>query len=277
MNEGWIKLAIDCIWDKTRIPMQGVLDTRERRIGVSFWFINYTRSNGPVFSIHPFGLKRHSISMRFGPYAASCVEHIKSRASSDDYNLANAFIDQIGERVEINRYNLDNGFTPNLSINSSIVAVRRVDDQDDLPIWLESIDEVLVPLVAAMAELVGYDAPEDSDETNEIETLVSGTPEGRAYLELTQKRERNPKNRLLCLMIHGSRCGVCGIVPQAMYGDVVGSILEVHHIEPLSELQIPKLFDPKSDLVPLCPNCHRAIHKRKPAYTPEELKGLMQQ
>jgi 5-methylcytosine-specific restriction enzyme A len=30
--------------------------------------------------------------------------------------------------------------------------------------------------------------------------------------------------------------------------------------------------DPLEDLRPVCPNCHAMLHKRNPAFTPEELK-----
>ena len=89
------------------------------------------------------------------------------------------------------------------------------------------------------------------------------------------KRERNPRNRFLCFSIHGEICGVCGFDPKATYGSAISSILEVHHIEPLSEIEKARVYNPRTDLIPLCPNCHRAIHKRKPAFKPDELKHII--
>jgi len=40
-------------------------------------------------------------------------------------------------------------------------------------------------------------------------------------------------------------------------------------------------FDPEysvdytTDLIPVCPNCHAMLHKKKPAYKIEELKRMM--
>ena len=78
-----------------------------------------------------------------------------------------------------------------------------------------------------------------------------------------------------CLSIHGEICSVCGLNPKSVYGEVINSIIEVHHIEPLSEVAEARAYNPRTDLIPLCPNCHRAIHKRRPAYKPEELKGML--
>jgi len=123
----------------------------------------------------------------------------------------------------------------------------------------------MVPLMAAMAELIGYqDAePEEYDE------------EGRITESLIRRRERSARNRLLCLSIHGHRCAVCGLEPEGLYGDA-GSIIEVHHLEPVSLLAEPRPYDPAADLVPLCPNCHRAAHTRRPIpWTVEDLRGKL--
>ena len=51
--------------------------------------------------------------------------------------------------------------------------------------------------------------------------------------------------------------------------------IEVHHIEPLSELRDAKVYNPITDLIPICPNCHEAIHSEKPALTPDQLRGRL--
>jgi HNH endonuclease len=39
--------------------------------------------------------------------------------------------------------------------------------------------------------------------------------------------------------------------------------IEVHHTKPLSESEGDMETDPATDLVPVCSNCHRMIHRRK--------------
>jgi len=34
--------------------------------------------------------------------------------------------------------------------------------------------------------------------------------------------------------------------------------------------------NPEKDLIPVCPNCHSMLHKRKPAYSVEELKQIIE-
>ena len=91
---------------------------------------------------------------------------------------------------------------------------------------------------------------------------------------IVKKRERSRRNRLLCLAIHGHRCCVCGTIPEDKYPGLTG-IIEVHHIEPVSTLLAPKIYDPRTDLIPLCPTCHRAIHRKFPAMPPDELRAIM--
>jgi len=145
------------------------------------------------------------------------------------------------------------------------VVVRDVQDHAGAEAVARTAGNVMVPLMASMAELIGYDAAED----------VVGDIEGSIIEETVRRRERSPRNRLLCLSIHGHRCAACGFVPDGVYGDARG-IMEVHHLEPLGLAELPRHYDPRTDLVPLCPNCHRAIHTRRPIpYTLEELKEIL--
>lgn len=249
--------------------MRGCMNSSEARQGLSFWFDNYNRSNGPTFSIRPSGLKRHIVSLKFGPYAASCIEHIQNRATLDDYALAYAFTNQLASSFDLQI----NGSlsTPDWQISADfrVDVTRIVSNQHASTDIFESINLIMVPLIASIAELIGY---EDEEETAEDGILEM---EGDVTHSLIKKRERSPRNRLLCLSIHGDKCGVCNFVTQDTYGTELASILEVHHIEPLSEIGQPKAYNPETDLIPLCPNCHRAIHKRKPALTPEALRDMI--
>lgn len=269
MDDKEIELIVTQIRKKIGVQMKGASNPFEARQGLSFWFENYNRSNGPIFSIRPSGLKRHAVSLKFGAYAASCIKHIEERASNDDYALAYAFIEQLNDAFDVSvngsscyqNWNI----TPKLQIN----VTRKVSELHSSVEISKTIIKVMIPLIAAVAELIGYE-----DEEVAEEEAVARTEGGESEV-LAKKRERNPRNRLLCLSIHGEVCGVCGFMPQDSYGSEFSSIIEVHHIEPLSELGQPRAYSPRTDLIPLCPNCHRAIHKRNPALTPAELKELM--
>ncbi|MFC6585059.1 HNH endonuclease [Sulfitobacter aestuariivivens] len=123
--------------------------------------------------------------------------------------------------------------------------------------------------MAAMAELIGYDVVQDEVPLDEPAF------EGGLKPAVVNRRERNPRNRLLCIRLHGERCTACGLEPQGRY-HAAGGIIEVHHLEPLASLSSSKPYDPATELVPLCPNCHRAVHTRRPVpWSIEELKQIM--
>lgn len=60
------------------------------------------------------------------------------------------------------------------------------------------------------------------------------------------------------------------------YGEEITNIINVYHIAPISKKDGNYLIDPIKDIVPLCSNCHRIIHRKKDGiYLPEELRELI--
>ena len=86
--------------------------------------------------------------------------------------------------------------------------------------------------------------------------------EGEKQQVFTTKYERNRDAREACLAYYGYRCRVCGMSFEETYGEEFKGIIEVHHIVPISEIGETYVVDPIKDLVPLCPNCHTAIHSK---------------
>ena len=60
------------------------------------------------------------------------------------------------------------------------------------------------------------------------------------------------------------------------YGGAGKHIIHVHHLTPLSEIKGEYKVDPKKDLRPVCPNCHTIIHRKKPAYSIDEVKAMIE-
>lgn len=249
------------------VTMRGSVNPGEPRMGLSFWFSNYTRGSGPVFTIRPAGLKRHMVSVKFGAYARPCIELIQSRATPEDYALAHAFTKALNDSYDLQISGVAEADKWLISHELDISVTRRVSLQHDSEVIIESVILMMVPLIAAIAELIGYETEDIRYEDDEAE--------GRIIVSTIRKRERSVRNRLLCLSLHGEQCGVCGFTTVDSFGQGIPCIIEVHHIEPLSEIDVPTVYDPATDLIPLCPNCHRAIHKRTPAFTPDELKERM--
>lgn len=104
-----------------------------------------------------------------------------------------------------------------------------------------------------------------------------GRSEGRLKAYYTTLHERNPKNRKAAIRIHGTDCKVCGLNFEKKYGELGKNYIEIHHKRPLylTKENIP--INVKTDLVPVCPNCHRMLHRYKDRMlTVEELKEIIE-
>lgn len=69
---------------------------------------------------------------------------------------------------------------------------------------------------------------------------------------------------------------MCGFDFENVYGNLGSEFIEVHHIKPLYSLNEEAEVNPNTDLVPLCSNCHRMIHRsRSKIITVEELQRII--
>ena len=241
-------------------------DSSGLRTGLRSYFAGLTQNQGPVCTITPSGLKRHNVTVRFGKFSNPCITQMQA-ASEERQLVARALVQEVARASEVTllpEQQLDTWAITGPAFAIEVV-VRDVQDHASAEAVARTASEVMVPLMASMAELIGYDEAES----------IAGDVEGSVIEKTVRRRERSPRNRLLCLSIHGHRCAACGFNPAGVYGDA-GGIMEVHHLEPLGLIELPRHYDPRTDLVPLCPNCHRAIHTRKPvAYTLEELREIL--
>ncbi|AFC99177.1 putative restriction endonuclease [Methanocella conradii HZ254] len=100
--------------------------------------------------------------------------------------------------------------------------------------------------------------------------------EGERTTVLANKYERNSKLRKEAIRIHGTTCMVCGLSFGKAYGKHGEGYIEVHHIKPLSTYDAPVEINPKTDMVVLCSNCHRMVHRYKERpLSIDELKHLI--
>jgi 5-methylcytosine-specific restriction protein A len=239
--------------------------------GLEIRFGDLTRNEGPLVTLRPSGLRRHLVSLRFGSYSASVVEQI-SQADAERVDLARALVRSIDDAATLSFPDATDAETWLINSPSfTLKAERKVrgNRQSDEEI-VETCESVVVPIMAALAELIGY------EEASPLATLEGDSElEGAVTISTVRRRERNPRNRLLCLHIHGYACVTCGIDPRKTYG-ANGSVIEVHHLQPLSQINEPRAYDPRTDLVPLCPTCHRVVHSRRPLpWSPAEVREMM--
>lgn len=87
------------------------------------------------------------------------------------------------------------------------------------------------------------------------------TEEGRATLRIHLRRERSQK--LITSFKAGLErfvCSACDFDFEMTYGKIGSGYIEAHHIIPVASLQ-EGARTRLSDLVPLCANCHRMVHR----------------
>ena len=86
--------------------------------------------------------------------------------------------------------------------------------------------------------------------------------EGGESVFVSTRPERDPKLRRMALAIHGYDCMACSFNFEKVFGEIGKGFIEVHHVVTLSGTG-ERETDPETDLVVLCANCHRMVHRRK--------------
>lgn len=100
--------------------------------------------------------------------------------------------------------------------------------------------------------------------------------EGAQCNIVADRYERSRSARQACLQANGTVCAICGFDFAKAYGAEFAGIIQVHHITPISETGHEHQVDPVHDLIPVCPNCHVALHSKPGGtYTPDELRALL--
>jgi len=111
-----------------------------------------------------------------------------------------------------------------------------------------------------------------SDEDNTDENYFEG---GKNYA-FRSYYERNPKLRKAAIKHHGTTCEVCGYNFERFYGEHGKNFIEVHHLKPINTLKNHTLINPITDMIVLCANCHRMIHKnQKNVLSIDQLRKLL--
>jgi 5-methylcytosine-specific restriction protein A len=101
--------------------------------------------------------------------------------------------------------------------------------------------------------------------------------EGAGCRVLVNAYERSRAAREQCLAHHGASCAVCGFDFGQRFGELAQGFIHVHHLVPLSELGERYQINPIRDLIPVCPNCHAAIHMREPPHSVAEVQSALKQ
>jgi predicted HNH restriction endonuclease len=150
--------------------------------------------------------------------------------------------------------------------NSFSVSAKKILSDS----FLDKLDNIANQILLFTSIVLLPLVPDDVVETPHDE--VQGMPEGALTKVLVNKYERNPKNRAICISYHGSICASCGFSFGDFYGNFAKDYIHVHHLTPVSTIGDNYVINPIRDLVPLCPNCHNAVHLENPPLSIQELK-----
>lgn len=92
---------------------------------------------------------------------------------------------------------------------------------------------------------------------------LGGKVEGKKVVYYSETYERSKANREVAIQLHGLKCKACGFKFEDTYGRRGKGFIEIHHKNPLYINETEVRVNPRTDLVPVCSNCHRMIHRKR--------------
>ncbi len=146
----------------------------------------------------------------------------------------------IAKREEL----LDN--YPNINWNTQASGIQ-VDNET-----AEQILDIYFNKLITRENVITINPEEEQDNVEYIEGAIANVKVNRF--------ERNKTARKKCIELYGTTCLVCGFNFENKYGKYAAGYIEVHHIIPLSNIGKDYRVNPLKDLIPVCPNCHAALH-----------------
>ncbi len=170
-------------------------------------------------------------------------------------------------------------------------------------IWVQSIKAHSPGAIDYLSSVLHRKIPNPSYHTNDIssnnqsytysefetypnledDNYEKSHPEGKERSVIQTVYERNPENRRICIEHYKEedddkriKCQICGFDFEEVYCELGREFIEVHHKTPLSELQGEVSIRPIIDLIPVCSNCHRMLHRSKDnCLSVDDLKQLI--
>jgi len=139
--------------------------------------------------------------------------------------------------------------------------------------WRSSVRPISVEVFADIAvaaalidphHIIGdIKTPNTLTENEDDEESLVSYQEGKKTSKFVTVYERNLVLKKQAKAFHGTTCFACGFNFGEFYGEYAKDFIHIHHVVPVSEFGESKTVNPKTDLVPVCTNCHGVIHRRK--------------
>lgn len=117
------------------------------------------------------------------------------------------------------------------------------------------------------------------DDFSNNESLSGEFPEGKIVERKHKARERNSGVVLLAKKNFKKKygklfCEICNFDFEEKYGSLGKDFIEGHHTIAVSEMKEDHKTKPE-DIVMLCSNCHKMVHKRRPWLNTTDLKKIL--
>jgi 5-methylcytosine-specific restriction protein A len=130
---------------------------------------------------------------------------------------------------------------------------------------------VLIRITAESGEVTSVPVEAEYDEDI---TALEGRLLVRQHLIRERSRDLRAQKVRSVLDADGQlACQICSFDFEERYGERGRGYIECHHIIPLHEAG-PGITRP-SDLILICANCHRMIHRTSPWLSPEDLRTMI--
>lgn len=143
------------------------------------------------------------------------------------------------------------GIFKGMSVEDAIEILKKTNNSD------------YEDIIAILSDSEIYETQCKNDIESENSSVFTVAREGKRKIVYTTQYERNPTLRKRAIQIHGTNCMACGFNFFNFYGSLGKNYIEVHHVIPLSEFKKEILVNPLTDMVVVCSNCHRMIHREK--------------
>jgi 5-methylcytosine-specific restriction enzyme A len=261
----------------------------EKAYSIPFVVKSYVNKNEPVYSIGPQNSDQEyfTISVSFHnqlrlilelqpeKYASNFIESL-SNASVEKKSLFCSFAEAFRSRkakldFSLNRVPADPfnwSLWPENWLSIALVIKRMPIVDEDVIDYCDLVcswGTQMMGMILSLAEIVPLDS----------ENIQYGRAEGAKSTAVVSRYERNPLNRVLCLVMKGYTCFACGFNFKETYGPLGQNYIHVHHIIPVSQIGDSYYINPATDLVPVCPNCHAMLHRKDPPMSILELKSYI--
>lgn len=163
----------------------------------------------------------------------------------------------------------DVGYADNFRPSGNVYRVRedRIEDHGGTPGYV--------------AHLLGKQRlvyPEDVPSGRVAEsTPAAEFEEGQRLVSERAYFKRNPELVTRAKKHYGYICQACGFSFRETYGRLGDDYIECHHLNPLSEREDAEALIATSldEVTVLCSNCHRMIHRSRPALSMEQLRAYL--